>query len=100
MSQHFEAGQLHKFVYEWHKLTSDQFILNMVQHCHLDIDEDNIEHLFSEDLQYVFREEETVIIHQVVTKLLQLKAIKATHRQEHQILSPIFLRKNKTIEWC
>ena len=70
-----------------------------MENCCLDIDEASIGHLFNEDIQYVFNEEETVIIHQEVNKLLDLKAIKETHRQEHQILSPIFLWKNKTRDY-
>ena len=80
MSQHFEAGQIHKFVHEWRKLTSDQFILDIVLHCHFEIDEDNIGNLFTEDIQYVFNEEETMLMHQEVNKLLELKAIKETQR--------------------
>ena len=58
MSQHFEGGKIHNFVQEWRKLTSDQLILDIVFHCHFDIDEDNIGH-FTEYTQYVFNEEET-----------------------------------------
>ena len=96
MRQHFEAGQLHKFIDEWYVITSDPFILNIVKHCSLGIDEDNIGYLFSEDIQYVFNEEETLIMQQEITKLLEIKAIVETSREEQQILSPVFLRKNKT----
>lgn len=96
MRQHFEAGQLHKFIDEWYRITSDPFILNIVKHCSLGIDEENIGYLFSEDIQYVFNEEETLIMQQEINKLLEIHAIVETSREEQQILSPVFLRKNKT----
>ena len=96
MSQQFEAGQLHKYFSEWSKLTNDKFILDIVDNCHLDIDVDCLGHLYNEDIQYVFNKEETVIMQQEIHKLLEIKAIKETYRQDTQIISPIFLRKNKT----
>ena len=90
MGDHFEAGQLHKFINEWRVITSDLFILDMVEHCHLNIDETNIKYLFREDIQYVFNEEDKLIMHQEVNKLLDIKAIIETHKQDHQILSPVF----------
>lgn len=96
MRQKFEAGQLHKYESEWRELTSDINILDIVLHCHLDIDESGIDYLFQEDVQYVFNEEETLLMNQEVMKLLELKAIRETSRQDCQILSPVFLRKNKT----
>lgn len=99
VSQQFEAGQLHKFIREWRMITSDPFILVIVEHCHLDFDEDNTDHLFDEDIEYVFSEEEKGIICQEVEKLLSLKVIKVTHIQDHQITSPIFLRKKKNGEF-
>ena len=96
MREQFEAGQLHKFINEWRVITSDLFILDMVEHCHLNIDEANIGYLFRENIQYVFSEEEKMIMHQEVKKLLEIKGIIETHRQDQQIISPVFLRKNKT----
>lgn len=95
MSHTFEAGRLHKFVDEWHKITTDSHILDIVKHCHLDINTDDIGPLFSEEIEYVFSKEEKLIICQEIVKLLELKVIKVTHRQKDQILSPIFLRKKK-----
>lgn len=63
MKEQFEAGQLHKFINKWHVITSGLFILDMVEHCHLNIDEANIGYLFREDIQYVFSEEDKLIMH-------------------------------------
>lgn len=91
----FEAGRLHKYVNEWHKLTSDPHILDIVSHCHLDLRFSDIGPLFFEEVEYVFSEEERLIIDQEIVKLLKLGVIKETHRQKEQIISPIFLRKKK-----
>ena len=76
-------------------MTNNPHILDIVAHCHLDINVDDISHLFSEDITYVFSEEESCIVSQEVDKLLDLGVIKLTQRQEGQILSPVFLRQNK-----
>ena len=91
----FEAGRLQYFVHEWKKLTNDPHILDIVAHCHLDIDVDDISHLFSEDVEYVFSEEEKSITTQEIGKLLDLKVIKQTHKQENQIISPNFSAEEK-----
>lgn len=90
---------MHKYIHEWRKITSDPVILDIVQHCHLDIDIDNIEHLFHEEIEYVFSKEERDIICCEIDKLVDLKVIKETQRQVHQIISPIFLRKKKNGEY-
>lgn len=97
MSHKYEAGRLPNFVHEWQKLTSDSHILDIVAHCHLDINAADISPLFSEEIEYVFSEDEKHIICQEIVKLLQLKlkVIKETLRQKEQIISPIFLRKKK-----
>ena len=90
MGHKFEAGRLQHFVNEWHKITSDSHILDIVAHCHLDTNVTDIGPLFAEEIEYVFSEEEKSIICQEIVKLLKLKVIKETPRQEEQILSPIF----------
>lgn len=82
-------------MHEWRKLTNDPHVLDIVAHCHLDINVADITHLFSEDITYGFSKEDSCIITQEVDKLLGLGVIKLTQRQEGQILSPVFLRQNK-----
>ena len=95
MSHNFEVDRLQYFVHQWQKLTNDPHILNIVAHCHLDINVDDISHLFYEDVEYSFSEEEKSITTQEIGKLLDLKVIKQTHKQEKQIISPIFLWRKK-----
>ena len=33
----FKAGRLKEFLHNWRKLTSDVFILDTVQHCHIEL---------------------------------------------------------------
>ena len=88
-----------KFLHEWRQITSDRHILDIVEHCHLDLDVHNITPLFFEDIEYVFKEEDQVLIDQEITKLLQLKVIAVTECQAEQVVSPIFLRKKKNGEF-
>ena len=82
-------------MHEWTKLTNDPNILDIVAHCHLDINVDEISHLYSEDVTYAFSVTEQCIVTQEVDKLLSLGVLRLTTRQEGQILSPVFLRQNK-----
>lgn len=67
--------------------------MDIVQHCHLDIDLSGIGHLFLGELAYKFNLEEQLIIGEEIKKLLELKAIVITQRKEEQIILPIFLRQ-------
>lgn len=42
MSDDFEAGRLKNFVENWKNLTSDCQILDMVQNCHIELENDKI----------------------------------------------------------
>lgn len=95
VSTPFVAGRLHYFLHEWRKITNDPVILDMVQHCHLDINVDDIGHLFLRKLTYKFNLAEQTLIDDEIRKLLDLNVIVHTQRKEEQILSPIFLRPKK-----
>ena len=95
VSTPFVAGRLHYFVHEWQVITSDPVILDMVQHCHLDINVADVRHLFSRQLTYKFRLEEQALIDDEIRKLLDLQVIVPTQRMAEQIISPIFLRPKK-----
>lgn len=86
-------------MHAWRKITLDPLVLDIVEHCHLDLDVSNISPLFSEEVEYVFKAEERVIIDQEIAKLLDLKVITLTQRQFGQVISPIFLREKKNGEF-
>ena len=67
-------------MHEWQKLTNDPHILYIVLHCHLDINVDDISHLFSKEVEYVYSDEEKSITTQEIGKLFDLKVIKQTHK--------------------
>ena len=94
-SKVFEAGSLRYFLDEWRKFTRDPVILDIVKGCHLDINVNDITHLFQEELEYVFSNAEQCFISEEIKKLLELKVIKVTRRMENQVISPIFLRPKK-----
>lgn len=85
-------------MHEWCKITHDPQILDIVAHCHLDLDVTNLTPLYFECEEYVFQEEEKILIDQEISKLLDLKVIALSHRQEGQIISPIFLRRKRNGE--
>ena len=76
-----KLADLKKIGNEWHKITCDSHILDIVSHCHLDINVADIGTLFVKETEYVFSKEEKHIICEEVVKLLELKVIKETKRQ-------------------
>lgn len=56
---------------------------------------ESIRHLFFQQVEYRFNSLEQDVISTEIQKLLQLKVISVTEREYGQIISPIFLRKNK-----
>lgn len=73
-------------------------MLDIVKHCHFEIDPADIAHLFAGELEYNFSELEQKIVSDEITKLLKLKVIKLTQREDNQILSNFFLRNKKNGE--
>lgn len=84
----------------WRKVTNDPFALDIVQHCHLDINVHEIEHLYLQEVGYHFNKEQQLIISEEISKPLQLKVLQVTQRQGNQIISPIFLRRMVNTRWC
>ena len=82
-------------MHEWRKITSDSHILDIVEHCHLNINVNDIGYLCFEDVEYNFSLMEQIILSQEISKLLELKVIRETQRKAGQIISPVFLRKKK-----
>ena len=97
-STDFEAGRLRFFAHEWRNITRDPFVLDIVQHCHFEINSADVAHLFAGEPEYNFSMLEQHIVSMEIAKLLHLKVIKLTQREENQIVSPIFLRQKKNGE--
>ena len=94
----FAAGRLAKYVHEWEKLTSDSQILDIVKHCHIDLDLSEFKQS-NDRLQYHFSKNECVMVGEEIKKLLDLDVIIPVQNCEGQILSPIFLRPKKNGEY-
>lgn len=68
-------------MYEWHKITSDRLILDIVGHCHLDSSVADIGLLFAEEIECAFSEAENSITCQEIVKLPDLQGIQETPRR-------------------
>lgn len=98
MSEPFVAGRLKNFAFEWKKLTNDPVILDIVEHCHVKFIND-IPPRQNKFSQHDFNAQETQIIDNEIEKLKQMKVLVPAEWDEHQFLSPIFLRPKKNNEY-
>ena len=89
----FEAGRLNKFSHEWEKITSDNNILDIVKHCHIEFDK--IVPKQFDVYKPRFNETESKIIDTEIGKLLTLKVVKEVQFEDGQHVSPIFTRPKK-----
>ena len=69
--------------------------LDIVNGCHLDINVNDITHLFRGELGYVFSDAAQCFPSEGITKLLELQVIQVTRRMENPVISPVFLRPKK-----
>lgn len=83
----FEAGRLKCFVENWRKITSDDAVLDIVQHCHIQLKEGtnpintSLPHSF-------FNVKEEQIIQDEIQKLLEMKVlIEVEHCSEEFFVS-------------
>lgn len=84
---------------EWKKLTSDEFILDIVNHCHIEFQDDLAPKQNKFTVKSVFNENESKIISNEIEKLLKLSVLKTVEPEDGQYLSPIFLRPKKNGEY-
>ena len=90
---------MRNYVDEWRKLTNDSQILDIVEHCHIDLELNEHNFVTNARAQYNFSTKEQNIIQKEVEKLLDLKVIIEVEPCSDQILSPIFLRPKKNGEY-
>lgn len=94
----FEAGRLKHFSENWRKITNDQNILDIVQHCRIEFaDGENPVNFQSYCNNFSF--EENLIVDQEIKKLLDLKVIKEVEHHPNEYISPIFLVPKKDGEY-
>jgi ribonuclease HI len=80
-------------------LTSDSCILNIVEHCHINLEADELRNFSTSCIQYNFNEKEKMVIQNEIKKLLKLQVIIEVEACQDQILSPIFVRPKKNGEY-
>ncbi len=87
----FEAGRLKYYEENWRNITTDPVVLDMVKHCHFDIDIP-VDSLPSQThvVNCIFNENEKKIVDKEVESLLQLKVIKQVEHEDSEFISPIF----------
>lgn len=83
------------FSSEWEKLTSDDFILDVVNHCHIEFSNNEKPIQNYSGIHSVFNKTESEFVAKEIKKLLEWEAIKVVEPTEGQFLSPIFLRPKK-----
>ena len=90
----FYAGRLKEFAHNWRKLTSDAFILDAVQHCHIEFKQD-----FTCDQHTVriqrFNSTEENIINTEILRLCEKGVLEETTHCDGEFISPIFTRRKK-----
>lgn len=87
------------FSCEWEKITSDVFILDVVNHCHIEF-QNGIEPKQKQfNVCSVFNEKETEIVTKEIEKLLEINVLVEVQHDNDQFLSPIFLRPKKNGEY-
>ena len=81
------------------KLTSDSKVLDIVQNCHIEFDEDKEVDLNFVSHQTVFNENQSVIIADEIKKLVEKNVLIEVQKCHGQFLSSIFLRPKKNGEF-
>lgn len=95
----FRAGNLANHVVEWRKITSDPKILDIIQHCHIEFNDEFAHRKCSYFPQHSFNLVEKQIIQDEIQKLSKLGVIVKTVHEDDQFISPIFIRPKKNGEF-
>ena len=94
----FEAGRLKYFIHVWKELTSDENFLDIVENCHIELE--NNDFMFEKSCSYQcnFNPKETSIMQKEIQILLDIR-VQIVENDEEQFLSPIFLRTKPNGEY-
>ena len=86
------------FAKNWEKITSDKSILDIVNHCHLQI-KDGIDPINTVTPRCQFKPSEEHIIESEIQKLLEMQVLIEVEHDPREYLSPIFIRNKKDGEY-
>ena len=88
-----QAGQIKNCLPKWETLTSDPWVLDAVEHCHIEFDE--IPEQIALPREIDFSEKEKLTIDSELTKLLNKGVIEKCEHSEGEFISNVFLRPKK-----
>ena len=86
----FTAGRLKNFIDNWQKITTDEFILDIVEHCHLEFIDNIRPSQITIPYQRNFDKTQEETIDKEIENMLALGVIKQVHHELSQYISPIF----------
>ncbi|CAG2244870.1 unnamed protein product [Mytilus edulis] len=84
------TGRLKNYVENWQKITSDKFILDTVEHCHLEFIDNSIPTQSLTPYQRIFDKGQEKIINDEIENLKKLGVIVEVKFDTDQYISPIF----------
>lgn len=87
------------FISEWEKLTSDDSILDIVKHCHLEFENDCVPSQTSLPHQIKFNNKECLYVKNEIDKLLKMEVIMEIDLENVEFVSTIFLRPKRNGEF-
>lgn len=93
----FQAGRLRYFAENW-KITSDESVLDIVQHCHIQLKQ-GANPINTVIPRSYFNANEEQIIETEIQKLLEMKVLIEVEHSSEEFLSPIFLVPKKGGEY-
>ena len=91
----FRAGRLSHFTKQWSKLTNDERILDIVQHCHIEFDSTEPPTQNGTPRGGAFSKRDAQAINTEIAKLKAKGVIEETSHCIGEYISPIFLRPKK-----
>lgn len=94
----FEAGRLRHYIENWRKITSDETVLDIVEHCHIKFLE-NVNPIRNYSFSSRFTPEEDLIVDREIQKLIEMKVLKEVEHHPEEFLSPIFIVPKKNGEY-
>jgi len=85
----FKAGRIQYFLNKWKQITSDPFILKMVQGAEIPLEEKP--EWSDGNLQNQVKGNQHSYMDEEIKKLLELEVIEISHHEMNEVISPVFL---------
>ena len=89
----FQAGKLAHFIAKWREITSDSWVLDAVQHYHIEFKSVPFQTSIPREIKFSSQEE--AIISEEIAKMLKTGAILEKTHAKGEFISNIFIRPKK-----